>query len=175
MAKKRILVVYDTRAGSTAEIAQTIAEVLAHDDIEAKAVVADEARDVDTYDAIVVGSPVLYGRWLKSAVRFVKDNRDVLRDVPVAFFAVGMAMSEDTPENRAKVGAAMTAFSRVVNPVETGVFGGVHDPERLNFLGRLITKVARCPVGDFRDWDAIRAWAGDLRELLAERWQREPG
>jgi menaquinone-dependent protoporphyrinogen oxidase len=30
---------------------------------------------------------------------------------------------------------------------------------RLGFLEKLAARAARAPAGDFRDWDAIRAWA----------------
>jgi menaquinone-dependent protoporphyrinogen oxidase len=51
---------------------------------------------------------------------------------------------------------------REVTPVSIGLFGGVIDPARLRF------PFNRMPASDARDWDAIRAWACDLAQLLAK-------
>jgi menaquinone-dependent protoporphyrinogen oxidase len=45
------------------------------------------------------------------------------------------------------------------------------DHASLSRVERLMVRAQRAPVGDFRDWDAIRAWArgvgGELSELRA--------
>ena len=36
----------------------------------------------------------------------------------------------------------------------------------LSFIFRLMMKAMGSPEGDFRDWEAIRAWAGQVRARL---------
>jgi menaquinone-dependent protoporphyrinogen oxidase len=46
------------------------------------------------------------------------------------------------------------------------VFFGALDPSVLGFAERMIAKAVKAPTGDFRDWDAIRAWAEWIAEEL---------
>jgi len=47
-----------------------------------------------------------------------------------------------------------------------GLFAGALDYTRLPLLYRLIVKAMEQPVDDFRNWEAIRAWAGELAPHL---------
>jgi menaquinone-dependent protoporphyrinogen oxidase len=42
----------------------------------------------------------------------------------------------------------------------------VLDMDKLNLAEKVIAKVMRAPVGDFRDWDAITAWAKEIAAVL---------
>jgi ABC-type molybdate transport system permease subunit len=44
----------------------------------------------------------------------------------------------------------------------TILFAGNLDPGKLSFLQRKMTEMVKSPKGDFRDWDAIAAWAREL-------------
>ena len=71
---KKVLVVYASRHGSTRGIAQRIEEVLRTEGLEVDIAPADHASGVGAADAVVVGSAVYMGSWLKEAVEFVKRN-----------------------------------------------------------------------------------------------------
>ena len=53
-----------------------------------------------------------------------------------------------------------------VKPVSVGHFAGVLDYSKISFLKRLLTKAAmsrhKVEEGDYRDWNAIRAWAKSI-------------
>ena len=49
-----------------------------------------------------------------------------------------------------------------LQPVAQTVFAGRLDPEKLSWFQKWITKKVKSPVGDFRDWAAIAAWAREL-------------
>jgi menaquinone-dependent protoporphyrinogen oxidase len=40
---------------------------------------------------------------------------------------------------------------------------------KLNFAEKLIIKAVKAPVGDFRDWDMINAWADGIADALKEK------
>ncbi len=48
------------------------------------------------------------------------------------------------------------------NPVSTALFAGKVDPEKFNFIMRKMVAADPSIVGDFRDWEAIAAWAREL-------------
>lgn len=53
-----------------------------------------------------------------------------------------------------------------VKPLDIGVFAGWCEPRRFNFLERKILEATKAPEGDFRDWDAIDAWAVGVASKL---------
>jgi menaquinone-dependent protoporphyrinogen oxidase len=42
------------------------------------------------------------------------------------------------------------------------MFAGALDAGKMNFVERSLTSLMKVPTGDFRDWDAITAWARTL-------------
>ena len=70
-----------------------------------------------------------------------------------------MTMQQDTPENRARAQEITGAARAIREPAAEGFFGGRMDFGQLSFLEQAILRAKKTPEGDFRDWDAIRAWA----------------
>jgi len=48
-----------------------------------------------------------------------------------------------------------------IKPVGIGTFAGALDYNNLSWIYKKILKSKESPEGDFRDWNAIRAWARD--------------
>ena len=78
-----VLVVYASRHGSTAGIAERIAAGLRDAGLAAEARPVAQVDDVDGHNAFVVGSAAYMFHWLKDATRFVKRHRAVLAKRPV--------------------------------------------------------------------------------------------
>jgi menaquinone-dependent protoporphyrinogen oxidase len=49
---------------------------------------------------------------------------------------------------------------------DIAVFHGATDVSKLNFVERWMVKRVKASVGDFRDWDAITAWATTIADAL---------
>jgi len=164
--KDKILVAYASRAGSTGEVAEAIGKVLCEGGAAVDVRLAKDVTDVSPYRAIVVGSAIYMGQWMSEAAKFVEMHREALSQIPVAYFAVCLTQKDDTEENRRTVAAYLDPVREVVQPVDVGLFAGRLDCSKLSFLYRLIAKVMGSPEGDFRDWEAIRAWAANVRGRL---------
>ena len=66
----------------------------------------------------------------------------------------------------------LRALAPQVKPVDVGRFAGVLNYKKIPFFFRLIFKVI-LPIlgvqeGDYRDWEAIRAWAKSMHFKLAD-------
>lgn len=95
---KRILVTYATYSGSTGEIAEAIAGELTNNGNEVVTSRIEEATSLDSYDAFIIGAPMIT-RWHDPAIRFIKKNRDVLRQKPVAYFFTAMSLTQTGETN----------------------------------------------------------------------------
>ena len=86
--------------------------------------------------------------------------------MPVAGFVVCLAAASKDPEGICMAEKALHGALDPLKPVAEKVFAGRLDPEKLSWFQNWITKKVKSPVGDFRDWTAIAAWAKELPGML---------
>ncbi len=172
----RVLVAYASKHGATAGIADRVAERIAASGIEAESVEVTKVRNVSDYDAYVVGSAVYMSRWMKEAARFVNSHGDDLADKPLWLFSSG-PLGEDLIDDK---GRDVFESSRpkdfdelkALSPVDERVFFGAYDPEAPakgmaeKLMKKMPASARTLPVGDFRDWDAIDAFADEVVDAL---------
>ena len=90
---KRILVAYATMAGSTADVAQAVGEEIAKSGLQVDVLPLSEVKDIQAYDGVVVGAPMIMG-WHRDAIRFLKKNRDAFQRIPLAVFVMAMSLTQ---------------------------------------------------------------------------------
>jgi menaquinone-dependent protoporphyrinogen oxidase len=159
-----ILVAYASKHGSTAEIARRIAERLSDrgHDVEARSV--DEVDRLDRVEAVVLGSAVYAGSWRNEAVAFVERHAQELRRIPVWLFSSGPL--GDHVEDLEEQPRQLDDIRRAIAPRDHRVFFGALDLRVLSFGERMIVKAMKAPVGDFRNWGEIDAWADGIDVAL---------
>ncbi len=160
---KRLLIAVASRHGGTRAIAEALADTLRSLGIEVE---LREAREVDTlagYDALILGSAVYMGDWLPEARRVAARFRDALGQVPVWMFSSGPLGRED-PQPRGEP-ERIADLLQAIRPRGHQVFAGRLEPAHLGLRERLLVRLVHAPVGDFRDWEAVRAWA---RQIAAD-------
>ncbi len=160
----RVLVTAASKHGSTEEIGQAIVEELDRRGIVADFLVPEAVRSVDGFDAVVVGSAVYAGHWLKPARDLIERLGPDLRDRAVWLFSSGpVGEPEPKPDGDP---ADVDDLIGAVGAREHVVFPGRIKREELGFAERAIVRALRVPDGDFRDWVAIDAWAGSIAAVL---------
>lgn len=164
--KDRILVAYASRCGSTGGVADAIGRVLCERGASVDVLRVGNVSNLTSYRAVVVGSAIRSDQWLSEASDFVIQNRKVLSRVPVAYFLTCLTLTHPTEENRRKARGFLDPLYREVpevTPVDTGLFAGVLDYDKLSFMVRMVMKVKMkdkgVVEGDYRDWPSIRSWA----------------
>jgi menaquinone-dependent protoporphyrinogen oxidase len=162
----RVLVTAASRHGATHEIAEAIARGLVSRDVEAEASPAEGLPSLDGYDAFVIGSAVYIGRWLEPARELVEENATQLARSPVWLFSSGPLGPPDAlkPEGDP---VEVADLVDVVQAVDHRVFAGRLDKKLLGFGEKAVILAVRAPEGDFRDWEAIDAFACEIAGHLA--------
>lgn len=189
---KRILVTYATMAGSTADVAQAVGEEIAKSGIQVDILPIGEAKNLEAYDGVVVGGPMIMG-WHRAALRFLKKHREAFQHIPLAVFVMAMRLTqtgetsvssvpvyvdENLPKPPAKEGSLsfkeryarlsnylqpILSATRPVKPVSIGIFGGRMEYGRLKWWAVLFAMfIIQAPAGERRNWPAIRSWAAGL-------------
>jgi menaquinone-dependent protoporphyrinogen oxidase len=159
-----VLVAYASKHGSTAEIAERIAGQLRQQGKQAEARPLEDVKEPGSYDALVIGSALYYGSWMKEATEWVQRNQAVLAGRPVWLFSVGPLGTE--VKDAEQQPWEMAAFRETIGPRDHRVFFGALDHHKLSFPERMVVKAVKAPEGDFRDWEAIDTWAASIARDL---------
>ncbi|RQD84635.1 MAG: hypothetical protein D5R96_00970 [Methanocalculus sp. MSAO_Arc2] len=154
----RILVTYATRTGSTEGIATVIMDVLRSAGMDVDLLDIRNNPDPEVYDHLIIGGPIYMGR-MAEVGDFCRQHHDVISVRIRGAFAVGLMFRDDDPEKQ-KQGREIlqNALGQIV-PAHYGYFCGKADPAGFSFAQRMVLKLVKAPIGDFRDPDAIRQWA----------------
>jgi menaquinone-dependent protoporphyrinogen oxidase len=167
---KKVLVAYATKYGATAEIADKIGQVLSQAGLQAEVLAVDRVGDPSSYGAVVLGSAVYIGQWRKEAAKFLETQEQALAERPVWLFSSGPTGEGDPVELTEgwRFPGKLQPIADRIGPRDVALFHGASDASKLNFIEKRMLKMVKAPVGDFRDWEAIAAWAGAIAEALQE-------
>lgn len=193
----RILIAYTTKSGSTAEVAEAIGKVLRQDSVTVAVRRIAEVAGLDAYSAVVVGGPMILGWHPDAVTFLQKHQETLRRVPVACFMTAlsltqmpgthhhGVPVFQDPalarPPRRADRLSFKERYATVaaylkpviekapqVKPVNVALFAGKLDYSTLKLFDRLFVQlVVGAKPGDARNWDAIRAWAGDLRPMLS--------
>jgi menaquinone-dependent protoporphyrinogen oxidase len=190
----KILVTYITNSGTTKDVADAIAEEFTKTGSEVVTLPVDQVKELTGYSAVVLGAPMILG-WHRAAMRFLRQQRAALSQVPLAIFITAMSLTsceKNTQKvvihldeqllvvpqqaNRLTLKERYTCVSNYLHPVlkaapkslvSVGIFGGRLDYYRLKWWQALFVMVViGAKPGEKRNWPDIRAWATALPQLL---------
>ena len=160
----RVLVAFASKLGSTGEIAEALAEELRSAGHHASAHSVREVKGLDGWDAVVLGSAIYAAHWQRDARRFTTRFQAELAARPLWLFSGGPL---DARQARADL---------PITPHGAEITAGLGALAHRTFGGRLAADapidpqvLATHPIGDFRDWDAIRAYGRQIAAELAAR------
>lgn len=90
----KVLVTAASKHGATNEIAERIGAMLAAHGVEVDVKKLQEVSGLAGYEAVVLGSGIYLGKWLKEARRFVEVHAAELAQRPTWLFASGSIMGD---------------------------------------------------------------------------------
>jgi menaquinone-dependent protoporphyrinogen oxidase len=131
----KVLVTAASKHGATAEIARAISDELSERGLDVTVVPPEVITTIEDYDAIVAGSAVYTGRWLKPAREFVESQAAALATRPVWLFSSGPIGDPPKPEEDPVDAGPMVEATAAR---DHRIFAGKLDKSRLGFGERAI-------------------------------------
>ena len=159
---KKILLVYASKCGSTAEIANSMGKVLTEQGYGVDILSVDKVKSIDDYGAILAGSAIRVGAWLPEAMDFIKENQATLRQLPTAIFSVHGLNWENTAASEVLRKNYTSAIKQLITPMDEVFFPGKIDYLKMTFLEKMLSKAVNAVEEDRRDWTVINGWAAEI-------------
>ncbi|MCL2632580.1 MAG: flavodoxin domain-containing protein [Coriobacteriia bacterium] len=155
----KTLILYSTKHGSTAVVAQHIASGI--DDTVMHDLKKGEHPVLADFDCIIVGSAIYAGKILEQAQLFLAQNTAMLCSKRLGLFLCGMGAE-------AQAGAFTANFSPELLDAARAIafLGGVFDPAKASFFERLIMRAVgkMSSYTDIIDDNAISRFTAEMRE-----------
>jgi menaquinone-dependent protoporphyrinogen oxidase len=155
----KVLVTAASKYGATGEIAAAIGDELARHGLDTTVAPPEQIATMDGYDAVVLGSAVYGGHWLKPARELVDRHARDLAAREVWLFSSGPIGDPPKPTEDP---VDVTAIREATRAREHRVFAGKLVRKQLSFGEKAMVVAFRAPDGDFRDWTEIKVWASRI-------------
>ena len=165
-----ILIVYSTVDGQTRKICERLRDVVEADGQRVTLLPIEETSGTDpsSFDKIVVGASIRYGKHRPSVFEFARVHASALDQKPNAFFSVNI-VARKPEKNRPETNPYMQKFLRRTPwcPTTLEVFAGRLDYPRYRFLDRLMIRFIMwmtdgptdpSTVVEYTDWKQVEAF-----------------
>ena len=173
----KVLLLYSTTDGHTVEICKRMRAVIeAEGDTVELANLADGPVLQDlSFDKVVIGASIRYGKHQKTVYDFIRSNRAILEAHPNALFSVNVVArkpEKNTPETNPYLQKFLQQIDWV--PQNLGVFAGKIVYPALGPVDRTMirfimwmTKGPTDPTGtyEFTDWDKVEEFGRKIASL----------
>ena len=168
---KSVLIAYDSKHGSTAIVVDQIAGVLCNCGYRVDSSRARTVEDISPYDAVVVGSPIYWAKFLPGTQIFLKQHEQTLATMPVAVFALSTHADEETkivhPETKDFFVDKELEKVPAIQPVgEVGLFGGTFTLRKLFPIESFSMKLSGYSDMNYLNEAVVTTWAENLCTLF---------
>ncbi len=167
------LIIYSSTDGHTKTICERILNSLDNKS-EIKIMSLDDASkfDLSTFNKIIIGASIRYGKHSKKLYKFIKLNKNILDQKKSIFFSVNVVarkLEKNTPETNPYI----KKFLKISNwkPKKIGVFAGRVDYPNYGFFDKYVIKfimfLTNGPTDtsksyEFTDWSKVDQFAKEL-------------
>lgn len=173
----RIAVIYATTDGHTRKICDRLRQVIERQGHQvALASIRDEpGPDLASFDKIVVGASVRYGKHNPLVFDFIRRNGKILDAKPGALFSVNV-VARKPGKSRPDTNPYMKKMLKRIawRPSELAVFAGKIDYPRYSFRDRMVIRLImwmtngpteRNAVVEFTDWAQVDAFGSVVARM----------
>ncbi len=134
-----------------------------------------DSLDLGSYDTIIIGASIRYGKHHKDVYNFIEKNEKLLDSKSNAFFSVNV-VARKPEKNQPDTNPYLVKFLKQISwkPKHLAVFAGMLDYQKYGVFDRQMirfimwmTKGPTDPntVKEFTDWEAVDRFADSIKEM----------
>jgi len=140
----KILIIYSSTDGHTRKICSRLQQIVEqrNNQVTLVSVTDENTIDLDSFDKIVIGASIRYGKHNKKIYELIKENQHVLDSKCNAFFSVNVVArkpEKSTPETNPYLQKFLKQISW--KPKNLAVFAGKIEYQKYKFWDRLIIRL----------------------------------
>jgi len=166
----KILIIYSTTDGQTKIIAEKIENIIKKNhQIKVISLNQVSEENLNSYDEIIIGASIRYGKHNKKIYSFIESNKSILESKKSAFFSVNV-VARKFEKNRPDTNPYIQKFLQktVWRPNRLAVFAGKVDYPNYSFLNKLVIRfimyLTKGPTDtsksyEFTDWKKVEEFA----------------
>ncbi len=143
----RILLLYSTTDGHTIEICRRLGQTIESrgHEVQRLDIKDDPELVAGTFDKIVIGASIRYGKHQPLVNRFIEKNQATLESHPNAFFSVNV-VARKPEKNQPETNPYLQKFLKKIDwqPQLLGVFAGRIDYPSLGFMDKHMIRLIMC-------------------------------
>ncbi|MCI5137639.1 MAG: menaquinone-dependent protoporphyrinogen IX dehydrogenase [Candidatus Electrothrix sp. AR1] len=173
----KILIIYSSTDGHTEKICLHLKHLLEprNDQVILVSVNNAKVTDLTSFDKIVIGASIRYGKHSKQTYEFIKDNQEALESKSNAFFSVNVVArksNKNTPETNPYLQKFLTQITW--KPKKLAVFAGKIEYQKYTFWDRLMIRlimwITKGPTDpktniEFTDWNQVDEFGKVIHEM----------
>ena len=173
----KILMLYSSREGQTKKIIQFIANKLVGSQYEIQDLQHYTAEDLSTYDKVLIGASIRYGRLSPQLYSFIAANQSYLQQNKCAFFCVNLTarkeqQGKDTPEGSVYIQTFLKKSPW--KPSLIGVFAGALYYPRYGLFDKMMIRFIMSLTGgetdttkevEYTNWQKVTNFANQFNQM----------
>ncbi len=172
----RIILLYSTTDGHTLKICKFLQSIIEqHNHQISLNPVEQFDGDLSSFDKIILGASIHYGKHHQSVYDFIEKNQKILEKSSNAFFSVNLVArkpDKNQPHNNPYLKKFLTQISW--KPEALAVFAGKLDYQRYSFwdrqMIRLIMWITKGPTDlnskiEFTDWQQVESFGHNIAKI----------
>lgn len=172
-----IIIVYSTTDGHTRKICRRLQNMIEKQNNKVALISVNDEIEVDlkSYDKIVIGASIRYGKHSPNVYEFIKRNAQILERKPNAFFSVNV-VARKPDKNSPETNPYLLKFLRQIpwEPKKLAVFAGKIDYQKYRFWDRLMIRLimwmTNGPIDpktniEFTNWRQVEDFGQVINEM----------
>jgi menaquinone-dependent protoporphyrinogen oxidase len=173
----KILIIFSTTDGHTRKICNRLQQVIDNRNNQVAVISVDDAGtiDLDSFDTIVIGASIRYGKHSPKVYEFIREYSQILDSKSNAFFSVNV-VARKPEKNRPETNPYLKKFLKQIpwQPKLVAVFAGKIDYQKYRFrdrfMIRLIMWMTKGPTDpetniEFTNWNQVEEFGRVISEM----------
>ena len=140
----KILIIYSSTDGHTEKICLRLQQIIETQDHYVTVIPVEKNNEISlkSFDKIVIGASIRYGKHNKNIYKFIKENSQVIDSKANAFFSVNV-VARKPEKSKPETNPYLRKFLQQIswNPKNLAVFAGRIEYQKYKFVDRLMIRL----------------------------------